>query len=189
MFIDIPRPSFALLFSFVASSYCWSCYLLHISMQIDRYWSLRSRCTIVLLGRSKITLTFATFHQRSFVNHTRGKRCASCSSTCPINYEYDVELNCNTVAPYSESRSYAYYAPLCRTIFVLCAYAGRVKAVAWVRLPCGTARLRIGQLFERQSNRDWIYLDYDPNHRWIGNSQFRVLILKSIASEESFDDR
>lgn len=144
---------------------------------------------IVLLGRSKIALTFATFHQRSFVNHTRGKRCASCSSTCPINYEYDVELNCNTVVPYSESRSYAYYAPLCRTIFVLYAYAGRVKAVAWVRLPCGTARLRIGQLFERQSNRDWIYLGYDPNHRWIGNSQFRVLTLKSIASEESFDDR
>lgn len=32
---------------------------------------------------------------------------------------------------------------------------GRVKA--WVRLPAAE-RLRIGQLFERQSNRDWIYL-------------------------------
>ena len=32
---------------------------------------------------------------------------------------------------------------------------GRVEA--WVRLPAAE-RLRIGQLFERQSNRDWIYL-------------------------------
>lgn len=133
-------------------------------MQIDRYWSLRSRCTIVLLGRSKITLTFATFHQRSFVNHTRGKRCASCSSTCPINYEYDVELNCNTVAPYSESRSYAYYAPLCRTIFVLCAYAGcRMGAVAvrhctltyrtTIRTPV-KSRLDLSRL-RSESSMDW----------------------------------
>lgn len=67
-------------------------------------------------------------------------------------------LNCNTGGVQWEPIFYScvLYAPLRRTIFVLCAY-GRVKAAGSMGAVART-RLRIGQLFERQSNRDWIYL-------------------------------